>query len=150
MTINDVAGTYKGEIYLEMTFFASGPPQLERRPSKLPPQERLQHLKKSSAPSANGRLAAGASYTPGYSPPKNDKPLPSIQESQGPAPLPSILRPGTGTGKVNGPGGRPDGVTSPTNSRPPSSLFASRPSTSPIQQPNNASPFRVPGQHSPG
>jgi len=133
-----------------MTFFASGPPQLERRPSKLPPQERLQHLKKpSGAPSANGRLTVGGSYTPGYSPPKNDKPLPPIQASQGPTPLPSILRPGTGIGKTNGPGGRPDGVTSPVNSRPPSSLYSGRPPTSPIQQPNNTNPFRVPGQHSP-
>ncbi|KAF9647133.1 hypothetical protein BDM02DRAFT_3098559, partial [Thelephora ganbajun] len=48
VTINDATGTYKGEIYLEMTFFASGPPPLERRPSKLLPQERLQHLKKLS------------------------------------------------------------------------------------------------------
>ncbi|EJD07090.1 uncharacterized protein FOMMEDRAFT_77011, partial [Fomitiporia mediterranea MF3/22] len=35
-------GAYRGEIYLEMTFFAAGPPpSLARRPSKLEPSERL-------------------------------------------------------------------------------------------------------------
>ena len=157
VTINDVGGTYKGEIYLEMTFFASEPPQLARRPSKLPPQERLQHLKKPSGAAISGATltVAGAHYNPVYhnsahSPPKQDKPLPPIQESHGPAPLPSILRPGPGPGKVNGPGSRSDTLTSPVNSRPPpSSLHAGRHPTSPIQQPNNTNPFRVPGKHSP-
>ncbi|KAH8112667.1 C2 domain-containing protein [Phellopilus nigrolimitatus] len=37
-------GAYRGEIYLEMTYFAAGPPKLERRPSKLAPSERLSRL----------------------------------------------------------------------------------------------------------
>lgn len=34
-------GAYRGEVYLEMTFFAAGPSALARRPSKLAPTERL-------------------------------------------------------------------------------------------------------------
>lgn len=149
VTIKDVGGTYKGEIYLEMTFFAAGPPSLERRPSKLPPQERLQHLKYNKAPTAGGSLAVAGAHAHGYSPPRNDKPAPPVQISQGPAPLPSMLRPGAGFDKANGQGGRPDGYTSPINSRPPSSLFPARPPTSPAHQPNNASPFNIPGQYPP-
>ena len=153
VAINDVSGTYRGEIYLEMTFFASGPqpqsqPQsLARRPSKLPPQERLQHLKKPGlAPSAGGKLTVPGSAQV-YEPLKMDKPLPSVHESPGPAPLPSILRPGTGH-VVNGHGRRSSEYTSPINSPPPSSLFPGRPPTSPVQQPNNSNAFRIPGQHS--
>ena len=132
-----------------MTFFASEPPSLDRRPSKLPPQERLQHLKKpSKAPTAGGNLTVAGAYAHGYSPPRKDKPLPSVQETQGPTPFPSILRPGTGLARANGPESRPDGYTSPINSRPPVSLFPSRPPTSPVHQPNNGNPFKTPGQHS--
>ncbi|THH08914.1 hypothetical protein EW145_g2382 [Phellinidium pouzarii] len=34
-------GAYRGEVYLEVTFFAAGPSALARRPSKLAPAERL-------------------------------------------------------------------------------------------------------------
>jgi hypothetical protein len=149
VTIKDVAGTYRGEIYLEMTFFPSGPPLLERRPSKLPPQERLHHLQKpSTAPTAGGNLTVAGAQAYGSSPPRNDKPPPSVQGSQGPTLFPPILRPGTGPAKASGQESRPDGYTSPINSKPPSSLFPSRPPTSPVHQPNNASSFKIPGQHS--
>ncbi|KAI0784238.1 C2 domain-containing protein, partial [Abortiporus biennis] len=36
-----VDGTSRGELYLEMTFYAAGPPPLSRRPSKLAPKDRL-------------------------------------------------------------------------------------------------------------
>ena len=149
VTISDVTGSYKGEIYLEMTFFSSEPPSVERRPSKLPPQERLQHLKHpSKAPTAGGNLAVpGGSHVHGSSLPKNDKPLLPVQEFHGPAPFPSILRPGTGPARANGPESRPDVYTSPINSRPPPSLFPSRLPTSPVHQPNNGNPLNTPGQH---
>lgn len=131
-----------------MTFFASEPPKLGRRPSKLPPQERLQHLKKpSAAPVAGGNLTVPGGAQ-AYEPPKMDKPLPSVHESPGPAPLPPTLRPGTGTGPVNGQGHRQSEYTPPINSPPPSSLFPGRPLTSPLQQPSNSSSFSIPGHHS--
>ncbi|OBZ72644.1 Ingression protein fic1 [Grifola frondosa] len=34
-------GAYRGELYLEMTFYAAGPPPLQRRASKLTPSDRL-------------------------------------------------------------------------------------------------------------
>ncbi|KAL5526317.1 hypothetical protein ACEPAF_8040 [Sanghuangporus sanghuang] len=37
----EIDGVYRGEVYLEMTFFAAGPPSLNRRPSKMAPSERL-------------------------------------------------------------------------------------------------------------
>ncbi|KAL5525525.1 hypothetical protein ACEPAG_6861 [Sanghuangporus baumii] len=37
----EIDGTYRGEVYLELTFFAAGPPSLTRRPSKMAPSERL-------------------------------------------------------------------------------------------------------------
>ncbi|KAH8099949.1 C2 domain-containing protein, partial [Cristinia sonorae] len=38
----EVDGKYRGEMYLEMTFYAAGPPPaLSRRPSKLLPKDRL-------------------------------------------------------------------------------------------------------------
>ena len=146
VTINDVTGSYKGEIYLEMTFFSSEPQSLDRRPSKLPPQERLHHLKK--APLAGATLPVVGAHAYGSSPPRKDKPLPPVQVSQGPAPLPSTLRPGAGPAQANGPEIRSNGYTSPINSRPPSSLVPSRPSASPVHQPNNANPFKNSGQHS--
>ncbi|KAI5116382.1 hypothetical protein M0805_005879 [Coniferiporia weirii] len=37
----EINGAYRGEVYLEITFFAAGPRNLTRRPSKLAPSERL-------------------------------------------------------------------------------------------------------------
>ncbi|KAL5504389.1 hypothetical protein ACEPAH_8463 [Sanghuangporus vaninii] len=37
----EIDSVYRGEVYLEMTFFAAGPPSLARRPSKMAPSERL-------------------------------------------------------------------------------------------------------------
>ncbi|KAH9917808.1 C2 domain-containing protein, partial [Fomitopsis serialis] len=34
-------GTYRGELYLEMTYFATGPAPLQRRKTKMPTSERL-------------------------------------------------------------------------------------------------------------
>lgn len=140
-----------------MTFFSSGPPPLARRPSKLPPQERLQYSKKhSAAPVTGGNLAVpgGAPvHEPG--PPKKGNSLLSVYEppAPAPAPTPSTLRPGTGLGIVNGQERHSSGYTPPINSPPPLSLFPGRPSASPvqqpnIQQPNSTSPFRIPGQDS--
>ncbi|KAF9790660.1 hypothetical protein BJ322DRAFT_406224 [Thelephora terrestris] len=145
VTINDVSGTYRGEIYLEMTFFASGPPPLERRPSKLPPQERLQRLKQSAAPvTAGGNLAVPGGANFHQSSPPKDKPLLTVHEFEAPGPsLPPTLRPGTDFGVSKGHGRRSSEYTSPVSSRPPPSLAPGRP---PAHR-NDSNPFRNPGLH---
>ncbi|KAI0926063.1 hypothetical protein AcV5_008627 [Taiwanofungus camphoratus] len=67
----EIDGLYHGEIYLEMTFFASGPALLQRRPSKLPADERL------------ARPAQPYVYpqTPPKTPPKSSSPFRSRPSS---------------------------------------------------------------------
>ena len=147
VTIRDAGGTYRGEVYLEMTFYASGPPPLKRRPSKLSPQEKLQPLNgHSRVPTVGEKVAVAGAQAQETSPPKKDRPLQAIQESQEPPPLPSILHPGS----KHDQGGLPDEHTAPADRPPPSTSFAGRPPTSPVvQQPSNTNPFRIPGKYSP-
>lgn len=118
LTSNDA---YRGEIYLEMTFFGRGPAALARRVSKLPSSERLWRPPQTppkTPPHANGHLRPpGASSPPRHaqklSPPKKDEALPSVPVSGG---IPDSLRPAAGPR----PGGKPQaGLTSvPTILRP--------------------------------
>ena len=146
-----------------MTFFASGPQPLERRPSKLPPQERLHHLKQGAVP-AGGKLTVpgGANvhhqstlppqvYHQSTLPPQvhhqstlppQVQPLPTVLESKGPEPLPPNLRPGAEHGPPNGHGRRASEYSLPVNSGPPPSLAPGRP---PAHR-NDSNPFRA-GQH---
>ena len=145
--INDVAGKYKGEIYLEMTFFPSGPPPPGLRPSELLPQEKLQHLKHPrKTQTAGGKLVVVGAQAQEISALRINKPPRPIQQPQWPAPLPSILHPSTGHDQ----GSRPDGYTSPANPRPPLTLFTDGPPTMPlVQQSSSADNFGIPGPHSP-
>lgn len=58
-------GSYRGEIYLEMTFFAAQPPTVTRRPSKLSPSERLWRPPQSATP---------PSLTPAHTPSPQSSP----------------------------------------------------------------------------
>ncbi|TDL17362.1 hypothetical protein BD410DRAFT_776149 [Rickenella mellea] len=75
-------GSYRGEVYLEMTFFAAGPaPQqpssLQRRPSKLPAAERLWRPPNSESPKHSPNSSPGRSpaLQPSTLPPAGTKPL---------------------------------------------------------------------------
>ncbi|KAJ7164012.1 hypothetical protein C8R43DRAFT_1233068 [Mycena crocata] len=118
-------GVARGEIYLEMTFFTNAPApvgltapkaQLQRRPSKLSPAERLarppltapntasaaKHRQQQDpyGQPANGYLGPSPphSRTPSTSPPRTGRqsPLPPLPE--GNAPAPNTLTPGRGQG----------------------------------------------------
>lgn len=122
----DIDGVVRGDVYLEMTYFASGPPPaalnssvtsslavppsqaLTRRPSKLPPSERLyrptQTRLPQSASNAGGRppnsASAGRPPPPASNSPLKGKgselpPLPEHQSGQ--TTLPGILLPAGGT-----------------------------------------------------
>lgn len=108
-----IDGVERGEVYLEMTYFSSGPPpkgsassslvpnqNLTRRPSKLPTSERLrrppqtQHL--SSSPPRKGHSASAEWQAP-HAVPKNAplSPLPTNQlKETSDVSLPNILLPG--------------------------------------------------------
>ncbi|KAG6373404.1 hypothetical protein JVT61DRAFT_6553 [Boletus reticuloceps] len=86
----------RGEVYLEMTFYANSPPPLTRRPSKLNPSDRLA---RPAAYFTQGRQSAPSSTSPspqpGRSPAtgeKNPIQLPSTHVSQ----IPSSLIPAHG------------------------------------------------------
>ncbi|KXN81325.1 Ingression protein fic1 [Leucoagaricus sp. SymC.cos] len=139
----DIDGVVRGEVYLEMTYFSSGPApvvsnssttnssltvprgrKLTRRPSKLPPSER-QHRPPQPEPFHSKPAAinhppssAGGGRPPvvaSHSPSKSrDSALPPLPETQpGQTPLPGILKPGGGS--------KSQGI-SPTSGPPPSIL----------------------------
>ncbi|KAJ6577418.1 C2 domain-containing protein [Mycena capillaripes] len=117
-------GVTRGEVYLEMTFFTNAPApvglmvpkaanKLQRRPSKLPPAERLARPPYTSPPTSSGAVPYHGQQDPhgqpvnGLSPPSSrasstsshrtgrESPLPPVpdQFSAGP-PVPSTLTPG--------------------------------------------------------
>ncbi|KAI0694599.1 hypothetical protein BC835DRAFT_1348940 [Cytidiella melzeri] len=111
----------RGEIYLEMTWFAAGPPPpLSRRPSKLKPSERLSRPSHtlqptlapipSSPPTTTSRLTSPETSRSGRNSPL--PPLPEDSHIPPPEALPSILRPGAGRPKPTqtSPQARPSGV----------------------------------------
>lgn len=126
-----VDGTYRGDLYLEMTFYAAGPPPaLTRRPTKMKPSERLKRPDKAyaypvtSPPHENSSLpatghpqrhdprnAASRSVSPHY---KRDAlpPLPEEATAATAASVPSILRPGK-PNKSPSPGRGPGAVQQP-------------------------------------
>ncbi|EMD34177.1 hypothetical protein CERSUDRAFT_117667 [Gelatoporia subvermispora B] len=65
----ELNGGYRGELYLEMTFFAAGPPPLNRRPSKFLPTDRL-------ARPTQPYLYPAPNRTPPKTPPKTPQALP--------------------------------------------------------------------------
>ncbi|KAL0573574.1 hypothetical protein V5O48_008388 [Marasmius crinis-equi] len=119
-----IEGVQRGDIYLEMTFYSNGPApapapapapsvtaapknnlavpvNLQRRPSKLSPAERLSRIPqglKPNIPNPNQRPNA-PQKTPPRTPPKNAySALPPVAENNG-APAPGNLRPGPGYGR---------------------------------------------------
>ncbi|KAH9945318.1 uncharacterized protein BXZ73DRAFT_38542 [Epithele typhae] len=123
-------GGYRGEVFLEMTFYSAAPP-LQRRASKWNPKDRLKTPSKSYS-YANG--AAG-----GHTPPLPTKDaLPALPEeptspSAAPPPIPAFLRPG---------GGAPHKPAAHSPERPAGAAYAApgQGSTSP---PRGSSPPRT-------
>lgn len=64
-------GQYRGEIYLEMTFFAAGPKPLTRRASKMPASERLWRPPAQSPPKPAPQKLPPPSLQSGRPPPAN-------------------------------------------------------------------------------
>ncbi|CAL1716291.1 unnamed protein product [Somion occarium] len=106
-----VDGTYRGELYLEMTFYAAGPPPaLSRRPTKMKPTERLQRSSQAyayptssprnsaSLPAPGGSSQKDSHLTPAalISPHYKADALPPLPEEADAKPenVPAILRPG--------------------------------------------------------
>ncbi|EIW84232.1 hypothetical protein CONPUDRAFT_142596 [Coniophora puteana RWD-64-598 SS2] len=93
-------GGQRGEIYLEMTYYANAPPPLQRRPSKLNPSERLAPPSLGATPPGASRLAAlrGQTQPQNTAPPKagrqtspNSRPV--LAKNEG---LPASLLPAAG------------------------------------------------------
>ena len=96
----------RGEIYLEMTFYASGPPPLQRRASKLKPSERLAPPPAGATPGGNSRLAMlrgqsqpqpqnAAPTKPGRQTSPNSRPVPAKGGGLPASLLPAAGHPGT-------------------------------------------------------
>ncbi|OCH94439.1 hypothetical protein OBBRIDRAFT_769863 [Obba rivulosa] len=69
----ELNGAYRGELYLEMTFFAAGPPPLQRRVSKFSPRDRLA---RPAQPYLYPPVNHGSPKTPPKTPPKSPQTLP--------------------------------------------------------------------------
>ena len=90
-------GAYRGDLFLEMTFYAAAPPPLQRRPSKWSPKDRLKRPTSTysygpmpTVPEGNGVNAAAQKDS-----------LPPLPEESEPAAappptIPAFLRPGGG------------------------------------------------------
>jgi len=118
-------GVYRGDVFLEMTFYANAPAPLNRRASKLEPKSRLARLTEpykypspssSSPPNSNkSSPGKGSNQLPQTSPKRNHLVPPSSRPSsrsssaspklrddplpplpEGPNPLPASLAPNTG------------------------------------------------------
>ncbi|TFK93971.1 hypothetical protein K466DRAFT_649605 [Polyporus arcularius HHB13444] len=91
-------GQYRGDVFLEMTFYSAAPPP-QRRPSKWEPKDRLKRPESAYAyPTSSPQATSAPNGRTGHSPGahKND-PLPPLPEESGPpATIPAILRPGGG------------------------------------------------------
>jgi len=98
-------GTYRGELYLEMTYFATGPAPLQRRKTKMPTSERLVR---------SSQAYAYSSLQQNQSPPQTHTSRPSASPSRNP---PVTLTPAYHAG-------------APTHLSPPTSTHTS-PRTSP-------------------
>lgn len=88
----------RGEVYLEMTFYANSPPPLTRRPSKLRPSDRL------ARPAAQSRQSTSPSTSPspqpGRSPATGDsekKPSHPLASTSGASQIPLSLIPARGS-----------------------------------------------------
>ncbi|KAF8896587.1 hypothetical protein BD779DRAFT_1496727 [Infundibulicybe gibba] len=166
----EVNGVSRGELYLEMTYYANvAPPMklapnpintnLTRHPSKLPPSDRLHRPSHTSVPPA----VSPDKYLipPSVSPPRSPSParasLPVAlapgggmrpnQSHGSPKPVPSILRPGKPrTSPVSVPQSLPNNAQ-PSYSPPAVYTPVSHtPAPPPIQQ-NDYSPATTPPQH---
>ena len=122
----DIDGVYRGDLFLEMTFYANSPAPLTRRASKWNPKERLArpdqpyfNTKTSSSPSKTGGLPPASTriqlVPPVRSPsPKNrNDTLPPLPADLGGSPssrphVPAVLAAGPGAGLSTG--GAPVGV----------------------------------------
>ncbi|PSR78985.1 hypothetical protein PHLCEN_2v7172 [Hermanssonia centrifuga] len=150
----DVNGVQRGELYLEMTFFAAGPPPaLSRRPSKMTQSDRLAPPKQSSPPRTNDHHGSVSSTSPArthlllptdphrgrLSPKPSESPLPPLPDEPvvTPATVPAILRPGAG--RLTSPSPPDAARNTPLPHTPPRSISGDR---------SNAATPRI--HHSPG
>lgn len=137
----ELNGVFRGEVYLEMTFYSSAPAParlavpknafLERRPSKLTPAERLrrppqQQQQPLSDPASRTQLRTDSTPPSRSSPRRQEAPLPPLPDNEihakiGPRPpqsqagtdLPSILKPGGGANHARRPSGSPPRQAAP-------------------------------------
>lgn len=155
---------YRGEVYLEMTFFATDRrAQLARRASKLSPNERLSRPTQPYSPAqSNGHLhpnphraSSAGGLAPqtsqvSISPPKKDDPLPPVPVAAGG--IPESLRPAVG--KPAGPARiptilRPGGPPHPSAAVSSSSAPSASSSPGPVYESTVSSPAHSPRPYTP-